>query len=351
MGLQEREQENTRAPRRRGSRSVLLGITVVLALLVATAMCEVVLRLAGYPTWQTNPVIASEPTMLEHDDELGWRNQPGRYEYPAYSTGGPPISVTIDRNGFRATSNSPIGGRSSLLLLGCSFTFGFAVSDNETMAWKLQEKLPDYQVINGGVAGYGTLQTLKALQRYYSKFEAPTLVLYGFILNHQVRNLATSEWLRGLALHARRGHIVVPSVSVGPSGDADTNAATTYPLWPLRERSVLVTLMQERYARLRFGGYDEPRAERTLRYIVAEMARTVAGRGGELGILLLDEPSPALESAKRLFHDLGVRVFDCSQSYAAHLVRGEGQHPDGEIHSRWAQCTAENLAGAFGVQG
>ena len=52
------------------------------------------------------------------------------------------------------------------MVLGCSFVQGWALSDEETFAWKLQERFVRARVLNFGTAGYGTTQSLLALERY-----------------------------------------------------------------------------------------------------------------------------------------------------------------------------------------
>ena len=69
-----------------------------------------------------------------------------------------------------------------MLLVGCSFTMGWAVADDETWAWRLQELRPDVEVVNRGVGGYGTLQSLLLLEQLLGRDgQRPARVLYGFI--------------------------------------------------------------------------------------------------------------------------------------------------------------------------
>jgi len=73
-------------------------------------------------------------------------------------------------------------------ILGDSFTFGDEVSDNQTYASYLQEMLPNIEVINAGVHGYGHDQMLLLLKEEGVKYE-PDIVIIGFLPFDMPRNL------------------------------------------------------------------------------------------------------------------------------------------------------------------
>lgn len=75
-----------------------------------------------------------------------------------------------------------------IVLLGDSFTFGDEVNDNETYAYYLQEMLPDAEVINMGVHGYGHDQMLIFLREEGIKYK-PDIVILGFLHSDMHRNL------------------------------------------------------------------------------------------------------------------------------------------------------------------
>lgn len=70
-----------------------------------------------------------------------------------------PIAFTYDRWGYR---NAVEMERADVVLLGDSYVEGWYVSDEETVAARLAERL-GVPVANLGVAGYGTLQALRVL--------------------------------------------------------------------------------------------------------------------------------------------------------------------------------------------
>lgn len=66
-----------------------------------------------------------------------------------------------------------------ILILGDSFTFGEKVSDNETYSYYLQQMIPEAEIINAGVHGYGHDQMLILLKEEGIKYN-PDIVILGF---------------------------------------------------------------------------------------------------------------------------------------------------------------------------
>lgn len=78
--------------------------------------------------------------------------------------------------------------REAIWVFGCSFTHGWSLNDEETYPWVLQQRLPDYQVVNFGVSGYGTLHSLMQFREALRTRDKPkaAVVAYGFL--HDRRN-------------------------------------------------------------------------------------------------------------------------------------------------------------------
>ena len=75
-----------------------------------------------------------------------------------------------------------------ILIIGDSFTFGDEVSDNETYSYYLQEMIPNAEIINFGMHGYGHDQILILLKEEGIKYE-PDIIILGFISADMSRNL------------------------------------------------------------------------------------------------------------------------------------------------------------------
>jgi hypothetical protein len=76
----------------------------------------------------------------------------------------------------------------TVLLVGCSYTFGHGLPYEETFAGRMAATpaLP-LQVVNFGVQGYGTDQALLWLERNYARFNVKAVV-YTFLEDHVSRN-------------------------------------------------------------------------------------------------------------------------------------------------------------------
>jgi len=124
--------------------------------------------------------------------------------------------LNSNSRGFRGETEyleSPPVGKKRIVVLGDSFTFGDEVSDNETYAHYLETLLPDTEVMNLGVGGYGHDQILLYLEEEGVKYH-PDIVLLGFCWVEMPRNLQgfASYWKPRFVL--RNGELVLTHVPV-----------------------------------------------------------------------------------------------------------------------------------------
>jgi hypothetical protein len=318
--------------------------TLALGLGLSLAAAEALLRLAGRRPWSTTALHPNEPTMMQPDPIVGWRSKPGQYVYPGYTKGAPSIQVTIWPDGARATRRRADDRPHRILLVGDSFTQGWAVSDDETWAWKLQDRWPSADVRNHGTAAYGTYQSLLLLRELLARRgEPPRVVIYGFAEQHEDRNVADLDWLRMLALHSHRGTIRLPFCGLRPDGTLEEHAPEGYPAWPLSPASAAVTALQDVYAQWRTGG-RRARRRRVTEALLSRMSRAAAERGSRLLVVLLWSSPAGVAHYGGYLAGEGIGVADCTRSPTPRLiVPGEG-HPNREWHRLLAGCVAEAMA-------
>jgi hypothetical protein len=79
-------------------------------------------------------------------------------------------------------------GKQRMVVLGDSFTFGEEVSDDETYSHDLQTSLPNTEILNLGVQGYGHDQMLMYLKEEGVKYH-PDVVVLGFAYLDIYRNI------------------------------------------------------------------------------------------------------------------------------------------------------------------
>jgi len=102
-------------------------------------------------------------------------------------------ALNSNSKGLRGTTGyeySRTPGKQRILVLGDSFTFGEEVSDDETYAHDLESALPNTEVLNLGVQGYGHDQMLLYLRDEGVKYH-PDVVILGFAYLDIYRNLWT----------------------------------------------------------------------------------------------------------------------------------------------------------------
>ena len=114
------------------------------------------------------------------------------------------VHYTTDENCFRVTPTPPKPA-TEILCLGCSFTFGAGVADDQNYPAILGKRFwSDFKVRNAGVCGWGTSQAVLLTEDYFASHPAPALVLYGWIAFHPERNFLRKSWLEANEAHPLR---------------------------------------------------------------------------------------------------------------------------------------------------
>ena len=109
------------------------------------------------------------------DSELGW--------FPKKETamkllGSNWFSVQHNNKGFRDHHHGP-KLKPRIMFIGDSFVWGYDVEQKERFTELLQQKLPDWEMLNLGVSGYGTDQAYLLLQKNFLHYR-PDIVFYIF---------------------------------------------------------------------------------------------------------------------------------------------------------------------------
>jgi len=126
-------------------------------------------------------------TFDRYDPVKGWISKPNLRDLKVFHN----KTLNTNSHGFRGQreySYTKNKEKLRILILGDSFTFGDEVSDDETYSYYLQEMLPDTEVINLGVHGYGHDQMLILFDEEGVKYQ-PDIVILGFLRLDMVRNL------------------------------------------------------------------------------------------------------------------------------------------------------------------
>ncbi len=335
---------NTDIPKiRRLIRAVLLRL---LMLVFYLGFMEVTLRLGGYEPWQIyQPIFPNMPRDQEFDPELGWRNKPGQFVYPGFEAG-QVITLTHAADGTRVTSYHPVQPvKGSVWVVGNSFVQGMAISDEETFAWKLQEALPDIQVRNLAVAGYGTYQSMLMVERHLAQdTPRPQMVIYGFNDFHEMRNTASFIWLRGITINSTESDKVSIPYATVENGRLVRHPPDRFAHWPWREKSALITALEDVFEGIRTWRRTHQEREVT-RQILLTMRDELEAQGIHFLVVFLaakDESRKA--DYLQFFQEQHLDYLDCTHPrYGSPemSVPLEG-HPNGKLNSFWAQCILQH---------
>lgn len=325
---------------------LLLGLTVCVSVVLGLVLAEILVRIVG-----NHPVLVEprrhpgEPTTNLPDPVLGWRAKPGNYRYPGYTPEAPPITLTIWPDGARATGPRLVPRDRRVVLIGDSFTQGWAVSDDETFGWKLQARLPAVEIVNLGTPGYNGVQALLRLEEHLNhRPQAPDVVVYGLNDDQERRNVAEATWLGVLAISPNREMIRLPYALLASDGRLVLHPPEGFPLWPLREHFALVALLENATFKLATRGRPAQQRAVTER-LLERMDRVVATRGGRFLVALLAGPLELATHYADYTRSAGLAFVDCrlhGGAYGEFIVAGEG-HPNGRAHTLWSECLGRAL--------
>jgi hypothetical protein len=324
----------------RHRRTVRLAVAVV-ALTASLAVAEIGARLLAYRSWQ-DPEDTKEGALLKANPLFGWVNKPGHWMFPPYVPGGLTREITNRADHSRTTGGDTNAVSESIMFVGCSATYGYGLSDAETFAWKIQQSHPEMHIVNFGTAAYSTYQSLLRMERELDQSSPPGLVVYGFITQHEMRNVATYDWLRGLALTSNRGHEAPPYVTRGPGGALNRHPPEAFSVWPLADRSVAIRMGGDAYMHLATWGREREGPEATKR-LIAAMRDLAERHGTRFAVAFLLAEEGRKEEYLSFFRERGVQYFDCVEPLTEdNRILGEG-HPNGKLNSLWAQCISAKL--------
>jgi len=311
---------------------------VAISLVVGLVFCEVFLRLFA-------PQVVRRPVLWGYDAELGWGHiagAAGRLISPEFD-----VEVRINADGFRDRerhADKPPDSR-RILVFGDSFAEGWGVALDDSFSEELHGCLAiadggtEVEVVNFGVAGYGTDQELLLFRRQGALYRPDDVVVlfYGNDLwNNQSRKGIGSE--RGFKPYfqmSKMGSLVLRGVPVPKSRYWDFQEGT----WklPLAKRlqrylhqhwhalalidkalrsSPVSAEQQRRYYHGLYGRSetaDETKAWRLTAAIIREFQRAVTAVGGRFHLVYVPAIVQVEEEdwrMKRQLHGLAGEDFD-----------------------------------------
>lgn len=109
------------------------------------------------------------------------------------------VTYTNDARGWRVMpAPECVEDLRDIVFVGCSFTYGATVEDDETFPYLLARfAWPQYRVHNYSFAGWGTTNAYLMVQDCLQQSPLPMCVFYGYIPAHSIRNYLRSQDSRG----------------------------------------------------------------------------------------------------------------------------------------------------------
>lgn len=170
---------------------ILILINILILLLIA----EIILRYKGFKPFEMLeiPTIKCQNENDIKDSLLGFRPKEGEF---FCNINGLDYNFVQTKKGRRThlSSFDSLENKPIIQFYGCSFTWGQGLSDDQTMSWKVQEKLPQFEVQNYGIGASSIVQAYLYLKRNLESKTKPALVVFNYVSFHDMRNYNSNEW-------------------------------------------------------------------------------------------------------------------------------------------------------------
>lgn len=308
-------------------------LSKLILLIISLSVSELCFRFYFKTTQKEN--VANLKHFLAKDEYLGWRNNPGAY-----------VPVDLDRrylqtirsSGDRVTRSVDKRDGHRLILLGGSIIYGWGVDDKETVAWKLQELLPEYDVRNFAVGAYGTYQSMLLMEQLLKDpLNRGATFIYGFNEHHELRNIGDPGWQSQLARSSYLNTYMPYCESSELKKCKRVSARNFYPELPLKKYSSLVLVTADVYARLS-NLYRKGTELEVTRKIFQEM-HDIANKNSSRFIVMLARIS---DEKKKSYVEQFKEYVDCRHDLyeKKQLLARDGSHPHPQTHNYWAECLA-----------
>lgn len=325
-----------------GKYALALLLSVGISLLGAEAL----LRAARYRPWRPQTLdVSVEPggRLFYVDKTLGYTQRPGRFQfthgsgYTWTATHGPDAHrVTETKDATRTEDTRP-----AIWVFGCSYTYGFSVNDHETYPWLLQARMPDNDVVNFGVAGYGTINSFLQFRQALETRAKPEVVVVAYAPFHDARNMSLRRRAKAAGWYSRAlGDRWRPYARLASDGSVIIDVSELeYREFPLMRHSALMHVVEKAYNNLEVRYVNGSQVSRTL---LGEFSKLASENGIRFVVAAIDEGSNDMLDA--LGRDR-IETVDISVDLTEDGYRNtpHDSHPSFKAHKLYAQKLSAHL--------
>lgn len=238
-------------------KKILFSLLYALMLAVACIIGgELIVRAKGGTPWKPYELsvkVSPGGRFFQKSATLGYTLIPG--DYAVTLPDGYVFNTTHMPNGLRATHPRNTYGTNSvkpeIWIFGCSYTYGWSLNDSETYAWLLQEQFPEYEVVNFGVNGYGTIHSLIQLKEALKRRCPPAVVIVAYASFHDDRNTFLRDRRKAIVPWNKLGPLVQPYARLDRQGGLVYSfAQVEYWEFPFMRSSALMHFLEQKYNQL-----------------------------------------------------------------------------------------------------
>ena len=166
-----------------------------------------------------------------------------------------------------------------------------------------------YEVINFGVNGYGTVQSLIQFRQALQERRVPKLVIYAYAGFHVERNVFLRSWRRVICFFSNLGQQMVPYARLGADGKLEYYLENIqYNEFPLMRHSALMHFIEQKYDKLEENYY---RSRQVTEALILEMAK-IAKEKGITFVLAGITDSQGTRNMLSFARDKGIKAIDIS---------------------------------------
>lgn len=299
---------------------------------------ELMLRFFGYTPWK---YINDRTFINKPDATKGWIAKEGSYEVIASKEYMEKTTINILEEGNRFTGLDS-KKKEKIIIIGGSFTQGWGVNDNETYSFNLQAQIKNYEILNFGQSGYGTVQSYLLLKEIFNKYDNIKLVLYGFIDHHEYRNVARAEWLEILLKFSSKNNKVKPKIPyaiLNSENKIIIKDPISYIQLPLREFSALVNVIEKIYMKVITKSRKKIQKD-LVDKLSLEINNITESKKAKFIFVNLKSN---IEEHKIFFLKNKINFVDCDLNLNNDLLVKGDYHPNQKAHNFYSSCILEYI--------
>jgi hypothetical protein len=258
---------------------ILIWLGYMTLLTCFALLCiEYICRAKGMLPWKPirlNITVTPGGKFCKKHSTLGYADLPGRFtvELPDGYT----FVVTHRDNTLRITqpleAYTTISGKPGIWIFGCSFTHGWALNDYETFPWLLQERLPQYEIVNFGVCGYSTLQSLIRFQEALTNYAPPKIAIIAYASFHDQRNTFLRNRSKEVLPYNRLGQLWQPYARLHGGNLRIASGDGEYRPFPLMKYSAFSHFLEQKYNNIEDYFYESHRVTEAIILEFAKLAQ------------------------------------------------------------------------------